>query len=90
MYSLKQAALLVYGNQQQCLKLHSYSPFIGTQELWEHKTRQTKFLLCIDGFGIKCYNKNDAYHLLTCLAKYYNYTTDWKGKNYCSFTIDWH
>ena len=24
------------------------------------------------------------------LEKIYNYTTDWEGKNYCGFTLDWH
>ena len=26
---------------------------------------------------------------MNCLEKNYKYTTDWKGKNYCGFTMNW-
>ena len=90
MYGLKQAALLAYDNLQQCLKPHGYTPVIGTHRLWEHKTRRTKFVLCVDAFGIKYFKKEDAEHLLTCPGKYYTYTTDWEEKNHHGFSINWH
>ena len=44
----------------------------------------------MDDFGIEYYNKEDVEHLLDKIGKIYNCTTDWEGKNYCGFTLDWH
>ena len=63
MYDLKQAAILVYKNLKQSLAPYGYSPIIGTVGIWGHKTRLTKFCLCVDDFGIKYFSKLDAQHL---------------------------
>ena len=67
MYGLKQAAILAYDQLKQHLGSHGYCPIVGTTGMWEHETRRTKFCVCIDDFGIKYFNKDDAEHLLTCL-----------------------
>ena len=90
MYGLKQAAILAYDNLKKNMKQYGYCPVLGTTGMWEHETRRTKFCVCVDDFGIKYFSKEEAQHLLDCLGKHYKYTTDWKGKNYCGLTMDWH
>ena len=90
MYGLKQAAILAYDQLKQHLGSHGYFPIIGTTEMWEHETRRTQFCMCVDDFGIKYFNKDDAEHLLTCLQQKCKCTTDLQGQHYCGLTFDWH
>ena len=53
------------------------------------KTRKIYFCLCVDDFGIKYFDKADVEHLLDKIGSIYNYTTNWEGKHYCGFKIDW-
>ena len=69
---------------------HGYAPIKGTVGMWQHETRPTKFCVCVDDFGVKYFTKEDAEHLVGCLEKHYKVTKDWKGKNYCGLTMDWH
>ena len=80
MYGLKQAAVLAYNQLKEKLLPKGYSPVNGTVGLWNHSTRKTQFCLCVDDFGIKYFNKNDADHLLRAIGDHYTYTTDWDGK----------
>ena len=89
MYGLKQAAVLAYEHLIHNLQAHGYSPILHTTGMWEHKTRKTKFCLCVDDFGIKYYSKEDADHLLHALQANYKVTTDWKGEHYCGLTLKW-
>ena len=90
MYRLKHPAILSYILLQESLSQYGYKHIVGMVGLWEHDTRQTKFCVCVDSFGIKYYSKDDAGHLMTCLGHHYKYTTDWDRKNYCGLTFDWH
>ena len=90
MYGLKQAAVLAYDNLVNNLSASGYSPVPTTIGMWKHNTRQTKFCLCVDDFGIKYYSDDDAHHLLTALQKNYAVTVDKEGKNFCGLKIDWH
>ena len=89
MYGLKQAAILAYNNLVNNLQDDGYFPIPHTVGLWKHTTRKTIFCLCVDDFGIKYFNKDDANHLLTSLRKHYTVSTDWGGTNYCGLTIKW-
>ena len=89
MYGLKQAAILAYENLKQNLAQDRYKPVVGTVGMWQHKTRLTKFCICVDDFGIKYFSKDDVQHFLTSLKKQYKVTTDWEGQNYCGLTFDW-
>ena len=89
MYGLKNAAILAYENLKQQLAPHGYFPVIGTTGLWQHKTRRTRFCLCVDDFGIKVFNKADAQHLLEALQSHYTITTDWTGSDYCGLHLKW-
>ena len=89
MYGLKQAALLAYNHLVKQLKPHGYHPCPETTGLWKHKTRRTKFCLCVDDFGVKYFSQDDADHFLDSLKAHYKISVDYEGKHYCGFTIDW-
>ena len=63
MYGLKQAALLAYRHIVNQLAPYGYHPCPYTTGLWDHKTRPTKFGLCVDDFCVKYFSKADADHL---------------------------
>jgi hypothetical protein len=89
MYGLKQAALLAYKHLVNQLEPHGYIPCPYTTGLWSHKTRPTKFCLCVDDFGVKYFTEADANHLLGSLRAHYKISVDWEGKNYCGLSIKW-
>jgi hypothetical protein len=70
MYGLKQAARIAYDLLKTRLATDGYSPCTKNVNIWEHKTRPTKFSLCVDDFGIKYFTKSDADHLLASLNKH--------------------
>ena len=76
MYGLKQATVLAYQRLVVLLGPHVYYPEKYTTGIWAHKTRKTKFCLCVDDFGIKHFTTEDAKHVLATLKKYYNISTD--------------
>jgi len=57
--------------------------------IWTHESRPICFYLCVDDFGIKYFNKDDAQHPLSSLQNRYTVTRDWHGRNFCGLTIDW-
>ena len=57
--------------------------------MWEHKTRPTKFCVCVDDFGIKYWSREDQDHLCNFIGKTFQHTTDYEGNNYCGLHIDW-
>ena len=89
MYGLKQAAILAYEFLVTNLSHYGYKPLHHTLSVWTHETRPISFCLCVDDFGIKYFNKDDADHLLTSLQNHYTVTKDWEGKNFCGLTLDW-
>ena len=88
MLGLKQAAILAYQHLKACLEPFGYEPIEGTVGLWHHKTRPTKFCLCVDDFGIKYWSKSDAEHLCNAIGKSFRYIVDYEGKNYCGLTLN--
>jgi len=89
MPGLKQAAILAYEHLKRCLLPYGYEPIKGTIGLWHHKTRPTKFCLCVDDFGIKYWSKEDENHLCNAIGANYRYTVDREGKHYCGLTLTW-
>jgi hypothetical protein len=87
MYGLKQAAILTYQHLVNQLAPYGYHPCPFTTGLWSHDTRQTKFCLCVDNFGVKYFFKTDANHLLDSLRAHKKILVDWEGKNYCGLSI---
>ena len=89
MYGLKQASLLAYNFLKEKLAPHGYHPIPHTIGLWKHDVRPITFCLCVDDFGVKYINKDDANHLLSSLQQTFNVSTDWEGKNFCGLTFNW-
>ena len=89
MYGLKQAAVLAYKNLVRNLSNYDYEPIPHTVGLWRHKTRNIRFCLCVDDFGIKFFDPQDAHHLLASLSKHYKLSTDWNGNQFCGLRLDW-
>ena len=89
MYGLKQAARLAYDLLCDRLGKEGYAPSLLSPNIWGHKTRATKFCLCVDDFGIKYFNNDDIYHLLNALKNHYTVSEDWTGENYCGFKLTW-
>ena len=89
MPGLKQAAILAYRHLKNCLEPFGYEPIKGTVGMWHHKSRPTKFCLCVDDFGIKYWSKKDAEHLCEAIGSNFRYTVDYEGKNYCGLNIQW-
>ena len=89
MYGLKQAARLAYDDLVKHLSKYGYYPDKICQNIWSHKTRKTKFCLCVDDFGIKFFNESDKQHLCEALKDKYEITTDLSGKNFCGLTLNW-
>ena len=80
MYGLKQAARLAYDNLKKNLAPFGYQPDTIAPNIWTHKTRRTKFCLCIDDIRIKCFSKNDKDHLIQALQTNYDITIDESGQ----------
>ena len=89
MYGLKQAAVLAYDNLIKNLRPHGYAPIPHTVGLWKHKERKISFCLCVDDFGIKYHNKEDAYHLLQALQVNYKTSVDLSGNQFCGLHLTW-
>ena len=43
----------------------------------------------MDGFGVKCVNKEDAKHLMSVLKQNYEVTEDWEGERYIAMHLGW-
>jgi hypothetical protein len=43
----------------------------------------------VDDFGVKYVGQEHAEHLMTCIKKNYNISSDWNGTAYCGLTLDW-
>jgi hypothetical protein len=60
-----------------------------THGLWKHDTRPISFSLVVDNFGVKYIGREHAEHLMECINKNYNISSDWKGSAYCDLTLEW-
>jgi hypothetical protein len=43
----------------------------------------------VDDFGVKCVGSEHAEHLMACIKKNYNISSDWNGRAYCGLTLEW-
>jgi hypothetical protein len=43
----------------------------------------------VDDFGVKYVGCEHAEHLMACIQKNYNISSDWNGRAYCGLTLDW-
>jgi endonuclease I len=43
----------------------------------------------VDDFGVKYVGREHAEHLMACIKKNYEISSDWKGSAYCGLTLKW-
>ena len=89
MYGLKEAGIIAFEQLVAKLRPYGYEPMKFTPGFWKHKTRKTTFTLCINDFGVKYFNKDDANHLINAVKEHYEVTTDWEGKLYVGMNLNW-
>jgi hypothetical protein len=89
MYGLPQAGILANELLQRNLAKDGYRPTQHTNGLWTHDTRPISFSLVVDDFGVKYVGREHAEHLMACIQKNYNISSDWNGRAYCGLTLDW-
>jgi hypothetical protein len=89
MYGLPQSGILANELLQRNLANDGYRPTTHTHGLWTHDTRPISFSLVVDDFGVKYVGREHAEHLMACINKNYNISSDWNGTAYCGLTLDW-
>ena len=88
-YGLPQAGILAYNLLVERLATAGYHPAPHTPGLFTHETRDIKFVLWVDDFGIRYTNKADAQHLIEFLQQWYEIKSDHTGGNYLGLTLQW-
>jgi hypothetical protein len=89
MYGLPQAGILANELLQRNLAKDGYRPTQHTHGLWKHNTRPISFSLVVDDFGVKNIGREHAEHLMACIKKNCEISSDWKGSAYCGLTLEW-
>lgn len=90
MYGLKQAGKLANDLLEERLSHKGYLQSRHTPGLWSHSTKDTKFALIVDDFGVKYTSRADAQHLIDCLKEdYEDISVDWDGKLFAGISLDW-
>ena len=90
MYGLPHAGRIANDQLVEHLAKFGYRPTARTHGLWRHDTRDIKFCLCVDDFGVAYTNRQDVHHLLDALDELYEETTvDWKGETFLGMSIKW-
>jgi hypothetical protein len=89
MYGLPQAGILANKLLQRNLAKDGYRPTQHTHVLRTHDTRPISFSLVVDDFGVKYVGREHAEHLMACMKKIYNISSDWNGTEYCGLTLEW-
>jgi hypothetical protein len=86
---LPQAGILVNELLQRNLAKDGYRPTKHTHSLWKHDTSPVSFSLVVDDFVVKYVGREHAEHLIKCIKKNYDISSDWKGSAYCGLTLEW-
>ena len=79
MYSLPQPGCIANDQLQKHLGKCGYRHSKVTKGLWTHATRDTKFTLVVDDFGIRYTSTENIMHLLDALKDLYKITINWTG-----------
>jgi hypothetical protein len=89
MYGLPQAGILTNELLQRNIAKDGYRPTTHTHGLWTHDTRPISLSLVVDDFGVKYVGREHAEHLMDCIRKNYNISSDYNGVAYYGLTLDW-
>jgi hypothetical protein len=96
-YGLPQSGILSNKYLEKRLNEYGYYQSKFTPGLWQHETRDIKFVLIVDNLGVKYSKDEDVGHLKEALTPVspetgkpmFEITTDDKGHKFCGFTLDW-
>ena len=83
------SAILAYETVTKLLTEGGYERILGSTGLWKHKSRHIMFALCVDDFGVQYFKKNDVHYLIDVLSEVYKVTSDWTGRNFLGYHLDW-
>jgi hypothetical protein len=89
MYGLPQAGILTNELLQRNLAKDGYRPTHHTHGLWTHDSRPISLSLVVDDFRVKYVGHEHAEHLMACINKNYNISSDWNDCAYCGLTLNW-
>jgi hypothetical protein len=89
MYGLPQAGILANELLHRNLAKYGHQPTHHTHGVWTHATHPISFLLVVDDFCVKYVGREHTEHLMACIKKKYNISSDWNGGAYCGLTLDW-
>ena len=89
MYVLPQASKITHDLLVEHLSKFGCFPAHHTPGLCHHSTRNIRFCLVIDNFGVKYINTDDAKHLNVALAILYKIALYWSGALYLGPTLKW-
>jgi hypothetical protein len=89
MYGLPQAGNLTNKLLQRNRAKDGYRLTTHTHGLWTEDTCPITFSLVVDDFGVKHVGREHAEHLMTCINKNYNISSNWNGTASCGLTLDW-
>jgi hypothetical protein len=89
MYGLPQAGILANELLQRNLAKDGYRPTQHTHGLWTQDNCPISFSLVVDDHGVKYVGCEHAEHLMACIKKKYNISSDWNGCAYCGLTLEW-
>ena len=96
-FGLPQSGILSNRYLEKRLNEYGYYQSKYTPGLWHHQTRDIKFVLIVDDFGVKYTNDEDVEHLKEALTAVspetgkptFEVTTDDKGHKYWGLTLNW-
>jgi hypothetical protein len=89
LHGLKEAGILAFNQLVKKLAPHGCKRMPFTPGLWRHCIKCTTFALCVDDFGVKCFSKANAQHLIDALDAHYKLTINGDGALCCGLTLDW-
>jgi hypothetical protein len=89
MYGLPHAGILANELLKRNLAKDGYHQTTHKHGLWTHNTRPISFSLVVDDFGVKYIGRKHAEHLMACIRKNYNISSDCNGTAYCGLKLDW-
>jgi hypothetical protein len=76
MYGLPQAGILANKLLQRNLAKDGYRPTPHKHGLWTHDACPISFSLVVDDFGLKYVDQEHAEHLMACIRKNYNISSN--------------
>ena len=57
--------------------------------IWTHSLKKLSFCVCVDDFGLKYFNQQDAQEFLNYLGTKYKYNVDCSGQSFYGLPSDW-